>query len=1047
MFKNTASQSVTLWAVDATTGLPKTGDSANMVFYVSKDDGTVTAIASASGVPTECDSTNAKGDYKIALSQSETNADKLRFSGKSSTSNVVILPQTIYTVPSAFGLVGGAAGGVMIAGSNAATTFASLTVTAATTLTGNVSMAAGLNITQSASNTSALVITGNGTGHGIISTSGSGATGDGIKAVSAATNGNALNLAGVGTGAGLLSTGGATGIGISAVGGATSGDGLSAVATTSGHGLTVTGVGTTKHGIKATGGSTTSHGISATGGGVGHGILATSGAGATGDGIRATAASTNGNALNLVGVGTGAGLLSTGGATGHGISGVGGATSGNGIRATGTAGNSVAINAIGQGSAAGILSTGGATGHGISAVGGATSGSGISSVASTSGHGIVATGVGTTQHGINATGGSTTSHGISATGGGVGHGILATSGSGATGDGIRATAASTNGNGFNLLGVGTGAGLLTTGGATGIGLSAVGGATLGDAIKAVTTSGHGLNLAPVGSNAHGIFVTGGNGATSDGIKAVAGTGGVPIRGDITGNITGTLSTVTTLTNLPAITANWLTNAGIAADTGLQSIRSSTAQAGGGTSITLDASASATTDYYKNDLIYITGGTGVGQSRFCTAYNGTTKVATVNSAWATNPDNTSTFAIIPFDSIPGATAPSAATVATAVWTDLLAGTDFSTAASIGKLIKDYLDAAISSRMATFTLPTNFSALAITPGGIVQSDLQTIKTQTVTCSGGVTVPAATLASTSNITTIGAVSGTVGSVTGNVGGNVVGSVGSVTGLTVSNLDVAVSSRMATYAQPTGFLAATFPTTVASTTNITAASGVSLSTAGLAAFFTTNSGTTYPSAVAGSVVKEIVTNASGGGGGSVTVSGYDSGQDPATLVLDALASNHNIASTIGAKINSAAAAGDPLASEVPGSYPGGTAGYVLGQIGSGEVTFAGPVIGDDDSFEVIQGDDYLNADSRALSWTFGASPNLTGATVVMRINTPVTTVLTGTVTGEGTSAQVVKFDIPRTTTETFDVRNYRFDIQVTLADASVETPVQGIMRVVAQV
>jgi hypothetical protein len=38
------------------------------------------------------------------------------------------------------------------------------------------------------------------------------------------------------------------------------------------------------------------------------------------------------------------------------------------------------------------------------------------------------------------------------------------------------------------------------------------------------------------------------------------------------------------------------------------------------------------------------------------------------------------------------------------------------------------------------------------------------------------------------------------------------------VANLDATVSSRMATYTQPTGFLAATFPATVASTTNITA-------------------------------------------------------------------------------------------------------------------------------------------------------------------------------------------------------------------------------------
>lgn len=43
-------------------------------------------------------------------------------------------------------------------------------------------------------------------------------------------------------------------------------------------------------------------------------------------------------------------------------------------------------------------------------------------------------------------------------------------------------------------------------------------------------------------------------------------------------------------------------------------------------------------------------------------------------------------------------------------------------------------------------------------------------------------------------------------------------------AQLDAAVSTRMATYTQPTGFLAATFPTTVASPTNITAASGVAL-------------------------------------------------------------------------------------------------------------------------------------------------------------------------------------------------------------------------------
>jgi hypothetical protein len=76
------------------------------------------------------------------------------------------------------------------------------------------------------------------------------------------------------------------------------------------------------------------------------------------------------------------------------------------------------------------------------------------------------------------------------------------------------------------------------------------------------------------------------------------------------------------------------------------------------------------------------------------------------------------------------------------------------------------------------------------------------------------AATTITTALTTTFtGNLTGSVASVTGNVGG----SVASVTGLTASNLDATISSRMATYTQPTGFLAAAFPATVASTTNIT--------------------------------------------------------------------------------------------------------------------------------------------------------------------------------------------------------------------------------------
>lgn len=77
------------------------------------------------------------------------------------------------------------------------------------------------------------------------------------------------------------------------------------------------------------------------------------------------------------------------------------------------------------------------------------------------------------------------------------------------------------------------------------------------------------------------------------------------------------------------------------------IREGTAQAGANGSITLDASASATNDFYNHTLILLTGGTGAGQVRLITDYVGSTKVASVGRNWTTNPDATSEFFIIAF----------------------------------------------------------------------------------------------------------------------------------------------------------------------------------------------------------------------------------------------------------------------------------------------------------------------------------------------------------------------------------------------------------------
>lgn len=126
----------------------------------------------------------------------------------------------------------------------------------------------------------------------------------------------------------------------------------------------------------------------------------------------------------------------------------------------------------------------------------------------------------------------------------------------------------------------------------------------------------------------------------------------------TTNITaGTVTTATNVTTVNGLAANVITAAAIAdaaidratfaADTGLQSVRSNTAQAGANGSITLDASASATDGFYTDAYVYLTGSTGVGQCRLISGYTGASKVATVTPNWSVNPDNTTTFAILPF----------------------------------------------------------------------------------------------------------------------------------------------------------------------------------------------------------------------------------------------------------------------------------------------------------------------------------------------------------------------------------------------------------------
>lgn len=88
-------------------------------------------------------------------------------------------------------------------------------------------------------------------------------------------------------------------------------------------------------------------------------------------------------------------------------------------------------------------------------------------------------------------------------------------------------------------------------------------------------------------------------------------------------------------------APYLIAAAMAATT-LAADQDNTAQAGAVDSITL--AAAATGSNLTGFVITLDGGTGAGQTRVITAYNGTTKVATVYPDWDTAPDATSTYVV-------------------------------------------------------------------------------------------------------------------------------------------------------------------------------------------------------------------------------------------------------------------------------------------------------------------------------------------------------------------------------------------------------------------
>jgi hypothetical protein len=316
-----------------------------------------------------------------------------------------------------------------------------------------------------------------------------------------------------------------------------------------------------------------------------------------------------------------------------------------------------------------------------------------------------------------------------------------------TGSGAALTLTSTGGNGqgMNITGQGSGAGVLINAGSGGKGINIL--TTAGDGISVEPTGGHAMKLLGNGTAKHGLFAIGASaGATSDGINATAGNGGVDIRGAITGNITGNLSgsvgsvtaeTTANVTHINSVATSSVTtvNANVGTtqpvnftgtgasalaksdmvDIAGAAVSTSTAQIGVNT-VNLGGTAQTGRDIGASVLL--SSGTGTGQIKIASGY--------VAPNWGDvgNPTTTVNLSGTTIKAVTDAVTISAA----AVWDYLTSS--IVTAGSIGKLIVDNLNATITSRMATYSQPTGFLAATFPSGTIANTTNITAGTMTTT-----------------------------------------------------------------------------------------------------------------------------------------------------------------------------------------------------------------------------------------------------------------------------------------------------------------------------
>ena len=133
--------------------------------------------------------------------------------------------------------------------------------------------------------------------------------------------------------------------------------------------------------------------------------------------------------------------------------------------------------------------------------------------------------------------------------------------------------------------------------------------------------------------------------------------------------------------------------------------------------------------------------------------------------------------------------------------------------------------------------------------------------------------------------------------------------------------------------------------------------------------------------------------------------------------------------------------------------AAAVVASLGTGQVEVISPVDPDTSIITLVRGDDYPDADGRALRWSSSQWPDLTGATITFtaqHISQPASVLQTaGAVLPPEAGSQTVQVELTSEQTDLLipGVRAYWYDLEAKLASDRIVTLVKGQMTVEADI